>query len=64
MIQIFQGRCIPELHDLYDLYDLAHVAGWEPYSLHDLQAMFPGLDLYYTCPAQHPMAAGHRICLI
>ena len=24
------------LYDLYDLYDLAHVAGWEPYNLHDL----------------------------
>ena len=22
--------------DLYDLYDPAHVAGWEPYTLHDL----------------------------
>ena len=32
-----QGRYIPDLYDLYDLYDLAHVAGWEPYSLHDLQ---------------------------
>ena len=21
---------------LYDLYDLAHVAGWDPYNLHDL----------------------------
>ena len=31
--QIFQGTCIK--YDLYDLYDLAHVAGWEPYNLHD-----------------------------
>ena len=23
-------------YDLYDLYDLAHVAGWDPYNLHDL----------------------------
>ena len=30
MIQIFQGRFIPDLCDLYDLCDLAHVAGWEP----------------------------------
>ena len=22
--------------DLYGLYDLAHVAGWDPYNLHDL----------------------------
>ena len=36
MINIFQGRYIPDLYDLYDLYDLAHVAGWEPYNLHDL----------------------------
>ena len=25
-----------DLYDLYDLYDLPHVAGWEPYNLHDL----------------------------
>ena len=24
------------IYGLYELYDLAHVAGWEPYSLHDL----------------------------
>ena len=32
-------RSIPDLYDLYDLYDpydLAHVAGWEPFSLHGL----------------------------
>ena len=40
--------------DLYDLYDLAHVAGWEPYNVHDLQyIMCPGLDLHHTDPAQH-----------
>ena len=38
-------RYIPDLYDLYDLYDLAHVAWWEPYNLHDLLDMFPGLDL-------------------
>ena len=28
--------------------DLAHVAGWDPYSLHGLlYNMFPGLDIYY-----------------
>ena len=34
-----QGRQSPDLYDLHDLYDLlpkAHVAGWEPYNLHDL----------------------------
>ena len=35
-LQILQGRCIPELYDMDDLCDLAHVAGWEPYNLHDL----------------------------
>ena len=33
--------------DLYDLCDLAHVAGWEPYNLHDLlfKHIFSGLDM-------------------
>ena len=39
------------LYDLYDLYDLAHVAGWEPYNLHNILAvncgMSPALDLWY-----------------
>ena len=47
-ISAFQGRFIPDLYDVYDvydlydlydvydLYDLAHVAGREPYHLHDL----------------------------
>ena len=35
MMQIFQGRCVPDLYDLYDLYDPAHVAGCKPYHLHD-----------------------------
>ena len=33
--------------DLYAQYDLAHVAGWEPYNLHDLGFVFPGLDVCY-----------------
>ena len=37
MIYKFQSRSIPDLYDLCDLYDLAHVAGWEPRNLHDLQ---------------------------
>ena len=34
----FRAEQIPDVYDLYDLYDLynlAHVAGWEPYNLHD-----------------------------
>ena len=27
----------PVLYGQYDLYDLAHVAGWDPYDLHDLK---------------------------
>ena len=27
---------MPDLYDLYDLYDPAHVAGSEPFNLHDL----------------------------
>ena len=56
-------RYIPDLHDLYDLYDLyglydlAHVVGWEQHILHDLQHIVPGLDLYYTDPAQHLITA-------
>ena len=29
------------LYDMYDLYELAHVTGWEPCNLHDLQQL-PG----------------------
>ena len=32
-----------DLYDLYDLYDLAHVAGWEPYNLHDLEPCLLGM---------------------
>ena len=50
-----------DLCDLYDLYDLAHVAAWEPYTLHELVGLFPGLDL--TCTVRHPpqalRTAGH-----
>ena len=42
-----QGRQIP------DLYDLAHAAAWESYR----SRTFPGLDLYYTDPAQHTITA-------
>ena len=36
LLQVFRGRKVPDLCDMYDLYDLAHVAGWRPFSLHDL----------------------------
>ena len=60
-------RYIPDLHDLYDLYDLyglydlAHVVGWEQHILYDLQHIVPGLDLYYTDPAQHLITAGQDL---
>ena len=50
MVYIFQGRYIPDLYDLYDLYDLAHVAGWEPYNLHDLgHVSWVGIVLHRSC---------------
>ena len=49
-----QGRCIPDLYDLYDLYDLAHVAGLEPYNLHDLaQVSWVGYVLHRSCTTSH-----------
>ena len=42
-----------DLYDLYDLYDLAHVTGWEPYNLHDLQVRhvsWVGCVLYMILP--------------
>ena len=45
------------VYDLYDLYDLAHVAGLEPLTCM-IKDKFSGLDLYYTDPAQHLIAAG------
>ena len=52
MAQIFQGKCIP------DLYDHAHVAGWEPYSPHDVEhASWVGSVPYTVDPAQHILTA-------
>ena len=43
-----------DLYDLHDLYDLAHVAGWEPYSLHDLgHDSRVGSVPYRSCTASH-----------
>ena len=47
--------CIRDRYDLYDLYDL-----YEPYDLHHL-AHVSGLDLCYTDPAQHLIAAGQEL---
>ena len=41
------------MYDVYDLYDVAHVAGWDPYHVHDLGHVSEGLDIYYTHPAQY-----------
>ena len=42
MMQIFQGRRIPDLHDL------AHVAGWKPFIMCTIERVFPGTNLYDT----------------
>ena len=60
MIYLLQGRYIPDLYDLYDLHDLAHVAGWEPYSLHDgAHAPWVGSALYISCTS-HKGRLGSR----
>ena len=35
---------------IHDLYDLAHVAGWEPYNLHDLAHLSWVGSVLYTDP--------------
>ena len=54
---------MPDLYDLYDLYALAHVPGWEPYNMHDLQAhvSWVGSALLCTDPAQPPTTAGEEL---
>ena len=54
MMYIFQGRQVPYLYDLYDLYDLAHVAGGEPFNLHDLRRVSWVESVPYTsCTTSH-----------
>ena len=57
MIQLFQGRSVP------DLYGSAQVAGWERQHLHMIYSMLSRLDLYGTsiCPAQHLITAGYLV---
>ena len=55
MIQVSQGRNIP------DLYDVAHVAEREPYDPHVVQGTFRGVDLYYADPAQHVRTADQSL---
>ena len=56
-----------DLYDLRDLSGLAHVAGWEPYSAHDLYSSrcFLGLNLVesvvITAPAQFIKTAGGEL---
>ena len=52
MICVFPGRQTPRLYTVHYLHGLDYVAGWEPYDLHDLDDVFPSLDLFYTVPAQ------------
>ena len=62
LMQIFQGRYIPDLYDLYDLYDLAHVAGWEPHNLNDLgRVSWAGSVLYRSCTAYYNGRLGSRL---
>ena len=42
---------------MLDLYDQAHVAGWKPYNLHDLEHMFPGREMCSTDPSRDPIMA-------
>ena len=50
-----------DLYDLYDLYDLAHVAGWEPYNLHDLPHIFwVASVLCRSCATSHNGRSGTR----
>ena len=52
---------MPDLYDLYDLYDLAHVAGWEPYHLHNLpHDSWVGSTLYRSCTAYDDGKLGSR----
>ena len=43
------------------LYDLAHVAGWEPYNLHDLGRVSWVGSVPYTDPAQSLATAGEEL---
>ena len=47
---------------MYDLYDVPHVAGWEPYILHDLAAhvSWVGSVLYRSCTTYHNGKLGSR----
>ena len=39
---------------MHDVYDLAHVAGWEPYNLHDLgHVSWVGRGRHRSCTASH-----------
>ena len=64
MIQIFQGRCIPDLcdlYDLYDLYDLQLTLQGGSRKICMVQDMFPAFGPYYTDPAHHLMTAGNDL---
>ena len=40
---------------------LAHVVWWDPTNLQDLARVSPGLDMYYTDPAQSLTTAGDKL---
>ena len=49
-----------DLHSRSRMY-LAHVVWWDPTNLQDLARVSPGLDMYYTDPAQSLTTAGDKL---
>ena len=46
---------------IHDLYDLAHVAGWEPFNLHDLaHVSWVGSVSHRSCTTSHNGRLGSR----
>ena len=50
-----------DMYDMYDLYNLAQVAGWEPYSLHDLPHVFWAGSVVHTDRTPPLTTAGEEL---